>query len=309
MEKTVYGKWKGKRLIDDDWDDADHADAANAMSRSIQDETRKTATISNTFGTEPDSISPERTHTYTYRDKNIKPPSGLRAHPYMRTEVPRIAFYTRDNGEEYMKSDMKCDEGHIPKYEKDQLPFLSYSHNPQTACIHNSPNVFLAWNAAKSKYCCQSKPDSYETIMKRSWRNIQNTVKRSDVTYKLIPYLEEAIKKYLYYYDLVHPNNDKALIAEQEKMNKVISELETKLSTEREKKGYRYEQYDAKRNPLTAAEANEMFNLKYPDPVVVGSQALLGGRSKKHKSKSRTKKPKPKSRKPKSKSRKSKRRY
>jgi hypothetical protein len=164
----------------------------------------------------------------------------------------------------------------------------------------------LAWDDDKSKYCCQDRPDSNKTIMERSFQNIYNMVTKSDIHYKSNPYLEDAIKKYLFYFHLVN-TNDAALIAETEKMNTLKTKLTTELSTDPEEKSRRVEREG---DDLTKAEATRIFNIAYPDVV----DPREGGRCKKHKSKSRTKKPKPKSkskrtksRKPKS--RKSKRRY
>jgi hypothetical protein len=281
----------------------DIVDATAAAAQNKLVEEANARTFRGVFGEQSvRSVSPDRKHTYR---GSISMGSTLRAHPYTRTNLPRTAFYDRPNGEEYMKSDMKCAEGHIPRFAKDQLPFLSYGHLPQTACSRNGTNKFLVWDDAKSKYCCHDKSDPMVKIMERSLQNIYNMVTKSDIHYKSLPYLEAAIDKYLFYYDMTNNKGHAALITETDKINTLISELTTELSTEREKKSHRYEQWD-KRDPLMKAKAIELFNKAYPD--------FHGGRSKKHNSKSRTKKPKPKSkskrtksRKPKS--RKSKRRY
>ena len=287
----------------------DRKDAENAAVQSNLDEAAYTGIFQNTFGLQADrSVSPGRQHTY--RGSNSSMGSALKPHPYKRKPY-RIDFYKRANGEEYNKSDMKCAEGHIPTYGTDQLPFLSYTHRPVSACSKNGVNRYLVWDNAKSKYCCQSQPESYQTIMDRSLRNIYNMVTKSDIHVKSIPYLEAAIDKYLFYYDLVN-NDDASLIAETEKMNTLKTKLTRDLSTDPEKRSRRFNRTG---DPLSSAKATEMFNLSYPD-VVDGVQQQQeqeqhfqepreGGRSKKHNSKSR--KPKPKSRKPKS--RKSKRRY
>ena len=281
----------------------DRKDAANAAVQSRLAEEAHNKLLQNAFGPQAGrSISPERKHTYG-TSKNL--PISTLSRKRSRSRTDRVQFTETDG--------MKCAEGHIPKYDKDQLPFLSYGKDPINACLHNNPNNFLVWDPTKSKYCCQPVPDSNQTIMERSLQNIYDMVTKSDIHYKSRPYLEAAITKYLRYYDLV--NNDSALlIAETEKMNTLKTNLTSDLSREHEERSLRAERAG---EPLTKAEATRIFNLAYPD-VVDGFQAPQGGgRSKNHNSKSRTKKPKSgkpkskskrtKSRKPKS--RKSKRRY
>ena len=303
----TYG---GVPLVVPPYNSVDRDAAANAADESRLAQEAYHQTLQNAFGTQADgSVSPGRTHTY--RGSNSSMGSALKPHPYKRKPY-RTDFYKRANGEEYNKSDMKCAEGHIPTYGTDQLPFLSYTHRPVSACSKNGVNRYLVWDNAKSKYCCQSQPDSYQTIMERSLRNIYNMVTKSDIHVKSIPYLEAAIDKYLFYYDLVN-NDDASLIAETEKMNTLKTKLMRDLSREHEEKSERFE----REGPLTKFDATELFNRSYPD--VDGQAPQGGGRSKKHKSKSRKPKSKPKSRKPKSKSkrtksrkpksRKSKRRY
>ena len=291
----TYG---GVPLVVSPYNSVDRDAAANAADESRLAQAADHETLQNAFGSQSDrSISPGR--KYTYPGSNSSMGSALKSHPYKPKQ-------SRPNFSETYG--MKCDEGHIPKYDKDQLPFLSYGKDPINACLHNDPNNFLVWDTTKSKYCCQSAPDSNQTIMDRSLRNIYNMVTKSDIHVKSLPYLEAAIDKYLVYYNLV--NNDATLLrAETKKMNTLKTELTRDLSREREEKSKRVE----REGPLlTKAEATRIFNLVYPD-VVDGVRAPQGGgRSKKHKSKSRTKKPKsgkPKSKSKRTKSRKSKRRY
>jgi hypothetical protein len=91
--------------------------------------------------------------------------SALRSDPYNRKQS-RPKFSEIDG--------MKCDEGHIPEYDKDQIPFLSYSHRPVRACVHNGLKRFLVWDHKKSKYCCDREPDDNQKIMERSLQNIYN---------------------------------------------------------------------------------------------------------------------------------------
>lgn len=287
----------GEPLIVSQTNSVDRGAAANAAAESRLAQEAYHQTLQNAFGAQADgSVSPGRTHTYDGTSE-ILPVSTLG----MKRRRPRTV------GVQFTETDgMKCAEGHIPEY-KNQIPFDLYSNLPVSVCLKNDPNIYLAWDDDKSKYCCKPTPDDDERIMERSLQNIYNMVTKSDIHYKSIGSLKAAIKKYLRYYDLVN-NNDQMLIDETKKMNTLKTNLTRDLSQDYEERGKRVE----RGGPLlTKAEANKIFNIAYSD-VVDGQAPRDGGRSKKHKSKSRTKKPKsgkPKSKSKRTKSRKSKRRY
>ena len=150
----------GDPLIVSATNSVDRGAAATAAVQSHLDEKAFNDTIQNAFGAQANgSVSPGRQHTYR---GSISIGSALRSEPYKRKQS-QLKFSETDG--------MKCAEGHIPEY-KNQIPFDLYSRRAARVCLKNDPNIYLAWDDDKSKYCCKPEPDTNERIMKRSLQNI-----------------------------------------------------------------------------------------------------------------------------------------
>jgi hypothetical protein len=263
------------------WNSLDRQQAAEADRLSSNIAKLQSGIMDDVFGSH--SVSPPRS-SYSGRPSTG---SSLRSEPYSRQDLFHTDFYQTD-GKEYLKLHNKCEDGHIPKFGKNDIPFVLYENDPSSACSHNARNPYLRWDYSKSKYCCQPNPDSNETIMTRAKQVVYKMATGVTIDDKSYPYFNHAVEKYLKYYGLVHPDK---LDDEAHKMLRLKQSLKTRLTRERESKSTRKERLE----PLTREQANVLWDTvfqKLAEPT-----HNEGGRTKRNKSR----KPKSrKSRKPKS---------
>jgi len=276
----------------------DRQQAADAARLSSNIEKLQFGIMDNVFGVfgvfGSHSVSPPRASSHSYSGLPSTG-SSLKKQPYSRN-LPHPEFYQTD-GKEYLKLRKKCEDGHIPKFGKNDIPFVLYENTPSSACSRNVENPHLSWDSSKSKYCCQPNPDSNETIMTRAKQVVRNMATRVTIDDKSYPYFNHAVEKYLKYYGLVHPGETDKLDDEEAKMLRLKSSLKIRLTPGRELKSTRMERQEL----LTNEQANAAWGTIFQK--LQKSTELEGGRTKRNKSR------KPKSRKSrKPKSRKSKRR-
>ena len=260
----------------------DEEDSILAASESAARQEKQLAAL-DAFDEKEASVSPRPSSSRVFR-----PPTrpALKTESYQGKPY-KLAFYTDEGGNEYMKSALKCDEGHVPIY-NNSIPFILYDDIPSKACQTNGINQYLSWNSDKSKYCCQPEPDSNNIMMERCKQMILNMLSSVRIDSKTLPYFNYVVKKYLKYHSRVHP--DLSPEVERQKMIELRNIFMENLTPGHEVKSARAERVV----PMTSAHANEMWEAIHAR--LPTSTPPEGGKPKSRKSKSR----KPKSRKPKS---------
>ena len=246
--------------------ETDREAAIEAFRTSAFDEQVQSDALNQSFGAR--SVSPPRSHVTLGTPGR----SSLRSDPYARKPL-KPQFYYLPNGQEYLKSHMQCDPGHSPTF-GNSIPFSLYetthlvkdvtgrrNERPgSSACIHNSPNIYLSWDSDKSKYCCNSRPDSNQMIMDKCMQNIKSMLSGVAIDRKSIHLLNHAIAKYLKYFKLEHSSfaEDSLVAAEIAKMDRLRRAFETNLEKEPHAKSKREEI-----RQLSRPEANALWGATY----------------------------------------------
>ena len=215
------------------------------------------------------------------------PETTYRASP---SKGSRVNF----NDEDVEKTGLKCAPGHQPNY-NGETPFGQYGHTHTVTkntiepseiavldangylydkpsktyykiipgskvCQTNNPNIYLTWNEAIGKYCCNAVRDSDEQIMNHSKDNIQRMLESITIDRSSADELGFAIDNYLEYYKKLHPDNyddEKTKMTNlkdvffTELTNSEISESDKSVRGERPKH-------------LTVAEANKLWGIPPP---------------------------------------------
>lgn len=233
------------------------------------------------------------------------PNTTYRASPSNRS---RVNF----NDEDVEKTGLKCAPGHQPNY-NGETPFGQYGHTHTVTqntiepseiedliangylydepsktyykilpgskvCQTNSPNIYLTWNEANGKYCCNAARDSDEQIMNHSKDNIQRMLESITIDRSSVDGLGFAIDTYLEYYNKVHPDN---YDDEKTKMTKLKYVFFTEL-TKREP--YDKSVRGERPHHLTSTQANELWGIPPPSNK---KQKSSGGRTRKQSKKTK----------------------